>query len=158
MQGESETTLGKLQHALQTVLPKMFGDNFVKLERKHRVALVDIEENELLLNVLVTARLTANSKSQFRSNHLHMVLCEMYKKRGMRLSRDDIAWLGQEASSIMSLFQYAVISIKRDQATRSIPLGRLRALWKSLGGWAPPKAQCEPFQIPEPWNGQWLQF
>ena len=60
MQGESETTLGKLQHALQIVLPKKFGDNFVKLERKHRVALVDIEENELLLNVLVTARLTAN--------------------------------------------------------------------------------------------------
>ena len=111
--------LGKLEHALQIVLPKTFGDGFVKLERKNRVALVDIEENELLLNVLVTARLTA--KVNFRSNHIHLVLCDLYKKQGMRLSRDEVAWLGQEAISIMSLFQCAVISIKRGKATQSIP-------------------------------------
>ena len=104
MQAEVQVTLAKLEHALQIVLPKTFGNDFVKLERKRRVALVDIEENELLLNVLVTARLTA--KWNFRGNHIHLVLCNLYKKQGMRLSRDDVAWLGPEASSIMSLFQY----------------------------------------------------
>ena len=140
------TLMEKLEHALTVVLPPKVGDSIVKLERKHRISQADIEENELVLNVLITARLTA--KTKFRSYHIHQVLCDLYKQRGKQLSREDIAWLGEEASSIMSLIQNSVLSIKRAGISRSIPLGRLRAMWAALGGWTPPKAQCEPFTIP----------
>ena len=124
--------IDKLAHALRIVMPPKFGTSFVKLERKHRVNLVDIEENELILNVLITAKLT--TKENFRSCHIHQVLHNLYKQKGQQLTRDDIAFLGEEASSIMALFSHCVLSIKRESASRSIPLGRLRALWSSLRG------------------------